>query len=107
MGRFARLLVAVRGVDLRCQRADGFRVDGDPQGHLVCGPVVAGLQVEGVVQLALIFLRQQGRVDGPLWQEVEQGRVATAATVVLLVEGREAAADGAAFGRDLREPALQ
>ncbi|MBT8226420.1 MAG: hypothetical protein KJO75_13130 [Dactylosporangium sp.] len=62
--------------------------------------------MKGVVQLALVFLRQERRIDGAPGKEIEQGRVASTLVRGLFVECGKAAGGRAAFGRDLGEPPL-
>lgn len=102
-----RCVWATDGVDLLGERADGVGVDGHAKGRLVFDAVVADLEVEGVVQFPLVVLGQQGRIDGALRQQVEQGRVTAASILVLAVQRGEPLVGGASVGGDLREPALQ
>jgi hypothetical protein len=106
-------------VDLFGEDRHGIGVHGDPQRDPVVGPVIADLEVERVVQVALVGLGQHGRVDGYAGQPVEERGVVASrpaavpvaalafALAVVLAECGQPLGHGAVLGGQLGEPALQ
>lgn len=98
---------------LCCDLADGagdavqgFGADGDPDGHLVLGPVVAGLELEGLIQAPLERLGKLGEPQRELRQRLEQPGVPAAGFCRLIGEPGEFGALRTVLGDQLGKPVL-
>jgi hypothetical protein len=97
----------------RCDRCDcavdviqAVGADGDPNGDFVPRPVIADLELKGVVQAPLEVLRQPGKPERQLRQGREQVWVGRAGLVLLLGDLGELGGLGAVLGDQFGEPAL-